>query len=209
VPSQRRKLLDSDLIGIPTALAAIVVVALTIALFALAGPVAGLLVGVLAVGLSLYLLTRTSLNREQSVGVRPPRVESAQQLLVVADRGLENPALLEAVAERAARGPLAVRVLAPVVAGSRLQALADDLDEHRDAAQARLDSFTARVGRDGVEASGRVDPQASPARTLLDGLREFPADEVLIVPADEADWGDAAALAERVRGEGIRLTEIG
>jgi hypothetical protein len=209
VPSQRRKLLDSDLIGIPTALAAIVVVALTIALFALAGPVAGLLVGVLAVGLSLYLLTRTSLNREQSVGVRPPRVESAQQLLVVADRGLENPALLGAVAERAARGPLAVRVLAPVVAGSRLQALADDLDEHRDAAQARLDSFTARVGRDGVEASGRVDPQASPARTLLDGLREFPADEVLIVPADEADWGDAAALAERVRGEGIRLTEIG
>jgi hypothetical protein len=37
--------------------------------------------------------------------------------------------------------------------------------------------------------------------SLLDGLREFPPNGILMLLAREADWHSAADLAERVRAE--------
>ena len=46
-------------------------------------------------------------------------------------------------------------------------------------------------------------------RLLLDGLREFPPNEVVMLSGGEAGWEFAGALAERVRAEvGLPVTEV-
>lgn len=100
-------------------------------------------------------------------------------------------------------------ILAPVVASSPLRELADDVDLELDRARRRLDAALRRLRREGVTANGRADI-ADPMESLLDGLREFPPNEILMLPDREADWHAAADLAERVRAEvGLPVTAIG
>ena len=47
-------------------------------------------------------------------------------------------------------------------------------------------------------------------QALLDGLRQFPANEVVMIPASERGWGDAEDFAARVRDEaGVPVTVLG
>ena len=48
-----------------------------------------------------------------------------------------------------------------------------------------------------------------PMTCLIDGLREFPATEVLMLRDGEAGWDDAEQFAEHVRAEiGVPVTEL-
>lgn len=201
--------MQSDLIGVFATITVIVLVALAIAVFFLLGPVAGIIFGCAVVGLTFYLISRTSRGTADIADIAPPAAESAQQVLVVANHGLANAALENELARRAEQGPLAVRLLAPVPAASLARRLSDDIDTEAGEARERLDAALGRLGTRGIDASGRVDREAEPIRSLLDGLREFPADEVILVPAEESDWEDAEALADRIRAETeIRVTEL-
>ena len=91
-------------------------------------------------------------------------------------------------------------IVAPVVASSALRALADDVDGELHEAQDRVDVAIEVLRRAGVHATGHVDI-GDPMRCLIDGLREFPATEVLMIEGGEHGWKRADRFAERVRTE--------
>jgi hypothetical protein len=100
-------------------------------------------------------------------------------------------------------------ILAPVVASSRLGELADDVDAELGTASSRVDAAVRSLQGEGVRASGRINI-ASPMESLSDGLREFPPNEIVMLPGREADWDAAGDLAERVRAEtGLPVTAVG
>jgi hypothetical protein len=204
-----RHWMRTDLIGVAVTVALIALLAVTFALFFAAGPLAGLFVGLLVIALGLYMVTRLGSVADDTSGVGPPLVESAQRVLVVANRGLSDPALVTELERRASRGPLEVRLVAPVVASSRAEALADDIDDEAARAQQRLDALVGSLLARDIAAAGHVDDGAGPLTALLDGLREFPADEVVLLPGHETDWEDAEGMAERIGAEkGVLVTEL-
>src|SRR5680860_513674 len=56
----------------------------------------------------------------------------------------------------------------------------------------------ARLRGAGVKAIGRADI-AHPMDSLMDGLREYPPNEVVMLPDRETNWESAARMAERIR----------
>jgi hypothetical protein len=99
-------------------------------------------------------------------------------------------------------------VVAPVVASSRLHALADDVDLELEAARLRIDGALWKLRAAGMPAGGHADI-GDPMTSLIDGLREFPATEVVMVHGGERGWSGADRFAERVRTElGLPVTQI-
>lgn len=205
-----RQSMQSDLIGLYATIAAVVVIGLALVIFFVLGPIPGILFGAAIVALSFYLVSVASRGPADIADIAPPSAETAQQVLVIANKGLANPELESEVALRAERGPLELKLIAPAPASSPARRLSDDVDVEATRARERISAALNRFSATGVTASGHVDEQAQPMRCLLDGLREFPADEVLLVPGDELDWRDAESLADRIRTEtGVRVTELG
>jgi hypothetical protein len=205
-----RQWIQSDLIGVYATIAVVVIVGLALVIFLVVGPIAGILFGAAIVALSFYLVSLTSRGPADISDIAPPPAETAQQVLVIANQGLESPALDSEIALRAERGPLELKLIAPAPASSLARRISDDVDVETARAGERLSAAVKRLSATGVAASGQVDEEAEPMRCLLDGLREFPADEVLLVPGDELDWSDAEGLADRIRAEtGVRVTELG
>ena len=205
--------LHTDLIGIPVTLAALAIIVISVGLYLVTGRVAGLFVGkllfILALGGLLGLILRIDGRQaETTEGLSRAADDEQRRVLVIANRGLGDPALCAAICNSDATGASEAMIVAPVVASSRLHALADDVDEELADAETRLDAALAGLGQAGVDAKGRVDIGA-PMRCLIDGLREFPATEVLMLEGGERDWADAERFAERVRTEiGLPVTEI-
>ena len=202
--------MQSDLIGVFATIALAALAGLAFLAFIVAGPLAGIVVGVAVVALGLYLVSASRRGPADIADITAPSAESAQRILVIANQGLANDALAGELALRAERGPLEVRLIAPVVAHSAARRISDDLDADSARARDRVDTVLHVLGANGISASGHVDEEAPPLDCLLDGLREFPADEVLMVPGDELDWSDSESLADRIRAETeVRVTELG
>ncbi len=207
-PSGKRWL-DSDLVGIPATIYTFAVLVVSLALFRYASPIAGIVV---AVGLWIPMLVFAIRER----GYPPAALDIARRadgprhrVLVIANQGLEDPALCEEVCRQMGRAGTEVMIFAPVFASSRLHGLANDVDRELDLAGRRLDAALETLHEAGVRAGGRADI-AAPMESLLDGLREFPANEVVMLPGRAGDWEAAGALAERVRSEaGLPVTEVG
>lgn len=101
-----------------------------------------------------------------------------------------------------------LRVVVPAVRQSRLQWLTnaeDDAREHADAAASTIaDELPASV----TEASAG---DADPLQAAKDALREFPADEVVVVtrPDEEATWLEEGASGEIARAlGGVKVTRL-
>jgi hypothetical protein len=201
--------LNSDLVGIPATLYTFGVLVVSFLVFRYAAPIAGVIV---AVGLWVPMVVFAIRGRgypTAPLDIGGQATGPRHRLLVIANQGLEDPALFEAVHRRTDRTDTEAMILAPVVASSRLRDLSNDVDRELELAERRVDSALERLVRDGVSATGRVDI-AEPMESLLDGLREFPPNEVLMLPGREAGWGAAGVLAERVRAEaGLPVTELG
>ena len=207
--------MESDLVGIPVTLGAVTVVALALGGFVIAGPLAGILFAALGGGLIYLLITQPGSRRtddDVSELRRDARETTAEvgvrRVLVVANSGLVRPELKSTVERIAARHATEVRVIAPAAPASRLRALADDVDEDRRGATLRLESALAELRSAGVTASGHVDDEGDPRSALADGLREFGADEVLLVAGDERGWPEAAELGAELREGGLSVTEL-
>lgn len=86
-------------------------------------------------------------------------------------------------------------VVVPAVRQSRLQWLANDDDRARETAERAAQRLAARTPGETIEArAGDPDPLLA----IEDALREFGADEILVVtrPEDSAGWLEQRALEE-------------
>ena len=103
-------------------------------------------------------------------------------------------------AELGARGDgdVEVRVISPASDVSRLQWLANDEDDARAQAERKAEQ-TARSADARVVDAGVGDPD--PLKAIEDALREWPADEVVVItpPEDEANWLESDADEARER----------
>ena len=202
------KWLRSDLIGIPATLLVLGVFLLAVVAFIVAGSVAGIVIAVALGGLLFYLISKT--DPDDLAGVHRDLDEDRHRVLVVANEGLDH---VDLGAELGARGEAAateVLVIAPVVATLASHAVSDDVDRERERAQRRVDRTLRRLKKAGLPARGHVDDEGDPMQALLDGMREFPPNEVVLIPGHDADWEGAESLADRVRSEvGAPVTELG
>jgi hypothetical protein len=200
--------LDSDLVGIPATLYTFVVLAASLAVFRFGGPIAGIVVAV-ALWIPMVLFAIQERGKPPiPLGVEPGAA-GRHRVLVVANQGLEDPALCAEVCRRADLGATEAMVLAPVVAASRMGGLAGDVDRELELASHRVEAAVVELRGEGVAASGHATI-ADPMESLLDGLREFPPNEVVMLPERETGWDGADALAERVRAEaGLPVTVVG
>jgi hypothetical protein len=204
--------LHSDLIGIPVTLAGFAIIAISFALYLLIGNVGGLFVGkllfIVALGglLGLILLLEGR-HGQSTAGISPAPAGSRRRVLVVANEGLENPLLCNEVCGRERDGTTEVLILAPVVASSWLHVLTD-VDPELRSAQARLDAALDTMKTTGISATGHTH-LAQPRACLLDGLREFPATDVVMLRGCESGWADAELFAQRVKTEvGLSVTDV-
>jgi hypothetical protein len=201
--------LDSDLVGIPATLYTFAVLAISLAVFRFGGPIAGLVVAAL-LWIPMVLFAIQGRGKPPiPIDVTAVAEGPLHRVLVIANEGLEDPALCREVCRRSDRTATEAMILAPVVASSRLGELADDVDAELSTASSRVDAAVRALQGEGVRASGRTNI-ASPMESLSDGLREFPPNEIVMLPGREADWDAAGDLAERVRAEtGLPVTAVG
>ena len=201
--------LDSDLVGVAATVYTAAVVAISLVVFWIAGPLAGFIVAV-AVWIPMVVFAIRGFARPpQPLDVVRAGEGSRHRVLVVANRGLDDPALCREVCRRGEHAVIDAMIIAPVVAASRLDDLGDDVDRELDLARGRVDAALRTLSGAGIQARGRVDV-AEPMEALLDGMREFPPNEVVMLPGGEPRWEAAEALAGRVRAEvGVPVTEVG
>jgi hypothetical protein len=129
-------------------------------------------------------------------------------LLVVATAPVEDTALRARVREHAG-ADAEVRIVAPASDLSPLEWLATDEDEARGEA-----ADIARSAERAVEPeAGRVETEvgdSDPVQAIEDALREFPADEVIIVtrPSDDAGWLEKDSPEEASERFGVPVTHL-
>ncbi len=160
----------------------------------------------LAAGLVFELAGRESDRgealREAAHAPHPHGAAAGQRhLLVVAGDQLEGEELTRAL--RGAGGEIELNVLVPILA-SRSHHLAGDIDREREEAQARLGESLAWAEQHGFTAKGEVG-DSDPLTAIEDELRDFGADEVIIVrhARETRSW-----LANRMVGYLARELEV-
>lgn len=138
---------------------------------------------------------REAAHAEHPHGAR----EGVRHVLVVANETLGGAELRERIvgADGAA---VEVDVLAPVLT-SHVHLGVTDVDRETRAAQRRLERSLAWMRAQRIHAHGRVG-RTSPELAMEDELRDFGADEVIVVtrPGDRGTWQERGEL-ERLRAE--------
>lgn len=134
----------------------------------------------------------------------------SRRLLVVTTAHVDGNALRERV--RAHAGTDAepeVRVVAPASDVSPLQWLASDEDEARAEAAAKAEESARAVAPEAETTDAEVG-DVDPVQAIEDALREFPADEVLVVtrPGDEAGWLEEGAAREALERFDVPVTHL-
>jgi methylmalonyl-CoA mutase cobalamin-binding subunit len=141
-------------------------------------------------------------------GVTPAAHDRSHRVLVISNLGLEHAALCAEVCHRGTQAGTEAMIIAPVVASSRLHKLTDDIGPELGIAQHRLDVALETLKSNGIKATGHAAP-GDPMDALLDGLRQFHANEVVMLRGGETGWDEATTFAERVRNEvGLLVTEV-
>ena len=117
-----------------------------------------------------------------------PSSRSFRVLVVAADEHVGEPVRRE-LSELPDGQSADVRVVVPALADTAFQHAAGDVDEGLERAQRQLTESLEEVRSAGADGEGRVgDPD--PIMAIEDSLREFPADEIVIVthPEGDARW---------------------
>src|SRR5256885_4145691 len=133
--------------------------------------------------------------------------DGAKTVLVVANEPVGGRALMEAVKERAAGGPIHVCVIGPQSEPRQGYVVYDDLV--RKAAENRLEMTLGELRDEGIDANGEVmDPD--PYQATMDGIAQFHADEIIISTHPETRSGWLRRdLVDRIRmGSGLPLTHV-
>lgn len=154
------------------------------------GPAVGLPIG----SLVAFAIVMVAVRQRPRGAISPaPGGTAAQRILVVAGAPIEDPAVLEEIADLVGSASSRVLVLAPAEIGF-LDRWASDVETARSDAQRRLVVSVAALAAAGVEAEARVGDEDL-VQAVEDQLGSFPATEVVLVTAD----GTATAAAEELR----------
>jgi hypothetical protein len=145
--------------------------------------------------------------REAAAEPHPHGTPGRRHVLVVANETLGGAELRERLlgsdGER-----VEVDVLAPVLS-TRVHLVMSDIDRDEARARARLDRSLAWARELGIDAHGEVgDP--SPTTAIEDELRDFGADEVIVVthPRERATWQENGELARLRRELDVPVTHL-
>jgi len=122
-----------------------------------------------------------------AVATQPAPSQSSRatlhRVLVVADEACTSPDLCAGVREYAGNGPIEDLVIAPAHSSAATQWYVDEEAARADATK-RLRASVACLARGDIRADGRLaDPD--PVQAITDALKEFPADEILIITAPQ------------------------
>jgi hypothetical protein len=144
----------------------------------------------------------------ESESAAPPPAPAPTRVLVVAHRTAATPALLEAVRERAARGPCAFTLLVPNVAHG-LHRVVDAEDQDAGEAEAVLELALPLLEE---AAGGRVEGMIgdpNPLNAVQDAVNLHGFDEIIIstLPARVSRWM-RLDLPSKVGGLGLPVTTI-
>jgi hypothetical protein len=122
-------------------------------------------------------------------------------MLILAGDVIGDERLVREILRHAEGRPAQARIVAPARVKSPLALAAGDVDEDIEEARRRLATSVEALRRNGIEASGDVG-EADPVLALEDGLRVFPADEVIVVAraGGRPTWLEED-FVERVRRE--------
>jgi hypothetical protein len=133
---------------------------------------------------------------------------SAKRLLVVTTVPVDGAVLRDRVHEHAGAGA-EVRIVAPASDLSPLQWLATDEDAAREEA-AEIAKEAERAVRPEARVVETEVGDTDPVQAIEDALRQFPAEEVLVVtrPGDEAGWLEEDAAAEASERFGVPVTHL-
>jgi hypothetical protein len=158
----------------------------SIAAFALVGPQLGVAVGALTATVLIGIAARMRFEEEIEVAPAP---DERYRMLVVSTGPIDDPAVVERVAELAEEGTSLgdgsgqetpqLLVLAPAQP-SRLDRWATDLRAARDVAHRALVVSLASFAAAGFDATGKVG-DADPVQAIEDELHTFAAREVVVV----------------------------
>lgn len=140
-----------------------------------------------------------------------PALQRPARLLIVATDEVAGPEMIGDLSEHLGAGPTEVVVIAPAVEKSAFHHALGDVDAASREARRRLDASLRELGKAGIAALGEVG-DSDPVIAAEDALRQFDADEVLIVAhaADQARWFEDG-LFERAKTElqpAVRMVSV-
>jgi hypothetical protein len=133
----------------------------------------------------------------------------SRRLLVVATAPVPSEVLRERVREHTGAEDAEVRVVAPASDVSPLEWLASDEDEARAEAAETAEASAEAVAREARRTEAEVgDPD--PVQAIEDALREFPADELIVVtrPGEQAGWLEKDTAREALERFDLPLTHL-
>jgi hypothetical protein len=194
---------NDEMNGLPSWSLPLIVVALVVPIIVglvLLGP-QGMFLGAILVGVALIVIAAR-------VGRRGRRIEVAagengrHHVLIAANDAIDSPRLAERIAGHVTRGreesqPTAdVLVISPAL-NPLLDHWAADVADARAGAKARLETSLDRLSWAGLEARGTIG-DSNPILAVEDALREFPADEVIVVAGESRDGDFVGELRRRL-----------
>ena len=132
-----------------------------------------------------------------------------RRLLVVTTVPAEGNLLRERVRAHTGAEDAEVRIVAPASDVSPLEWLASDEDEAREEAAAKADESARAVAPEARVTDAEVG-DTDPVQAIEDALREFPADELLVVtrPGEEAGWLEQGAAREAFERFDVPVTHL-
>jgi len=133
----------------------------------------------------------------------------ARRLLVVATASVDESTLREELGRRSGAEEAEVRVVAPFSELSPLQWLANEEDEARRSAEERARSVAAAADPEASQVEAQVGAD-DPVQAIEDALREFPADELIVVTRrdEEASFLEQDASAEAYERFGLPVSHL-
>jgi hypothetical protein len=160
----------------------------------------GLAAAIATTGVALLIIAGLVVwsTRRPRPAAEPPRVrpidDARYRILVIADESCVAPAFVDELRAHAGSRPASVFVAAPALE-SRLGLLAGDQGGYEDAAR-RLEETLEALRGGGLEAQGTIGA-SDPLQSADDGLRRFPADEVVFVthPETGSSWLERGVVA--------------
>lgn len=165
------------------------------------------IVNVVMVVVVFALILKRRRAQFPSAGERAaPPSDGVYRLLVLADGGGAAGAIREQLADAAGGKRAEAFVIAPTVA-SRVDWLTGDQAVY-DRAAGELDETLAALESVGIDAHGRVGA-ADPVQAAADGLREFPADAIVLVTRpDGASWLEEGVLETLQSRAGVPVKHV-
>ena len=129
--------------------------------------------------------------------------------MVVPTVPLEDETLRDLVRAHTGSEDAEVRIVAPAADLSRLEWLASDEDEAREEAAEVAERTADAVAPEADVAEAEVG-DVDPVQAIEDALRQFPAEELLVVthPGAEAGWLEKDAGAEALERFDLPVTRL-